>query len=130
MDKRLENFTDLNVYRTAFELQQRIFEITIRFPHEESYSLTDQIRRSTRSIGANIAEAWQKRRYPAHFISKLTDSQAEQAETQHWLVTCLECKYIKQSEYDELAKTCTRIGRMLGQMIKKANTFCRNEKVD
>lgn len=74
MAERIESFRDLNVYQSAFELQQEIFIISKSFPKEELYSLTDQIRRSSRSIGANIAEAWQKRRYEAHFVSKLTDS--------------------------------------------------------
>jgi len=74
MTERIESFRDLNVYQAAFELQQDIFEVTKGFPREELYSLVDQIRRSSRSIGGNIAEAWQKRRYEAHFVSKLTDS--------------------------------------------------------
>ena len=94
MSEIIERFQDLNVYKKAFELQQKIFKITKRFPKEEIYSLTDQIRRSSRSIGANIAEAWQKRRYEAHFVSKLSDADGEQAETQHWLETSLACDYI------------------------------------
>ena len=83
MSEKIESFRDLNVYKLPFELQQEIFILTKKFPKEELYSLTDQIRRSSRSIGANIAESWQKRLYAAHFISKLTDADAEQAETQH-----------------------------------------------
>jgi len=83
MSERIESFRELNVYKLAFELQQEIFLLTKRFPKEELYSLTDQIRRSSRSIGANIDEAWQKRLYTAHFVSKLSDADAEQAETQH-----------------------------------------------
>jgi four helix bundle protein len=88
MAQKISSFRDLNVYQKAFKLQKDIFELTKEFPAEERYSLTDQIRRSSRSIGANIAEAWQKRLYPAHFVSKLTDADGEQAETQHWLDTC------------------------------------------
>ena len=77
MSERIESFKDLKVYKKAFELQQEIFEITKRFPKEERYSLTDQIRRASRSIGGNIAESWQKRRYVAHFVSKLSDSDGE-----------------------------------------------------
>ena len=85
MKIRAESYRDLKVYQTAFELQQLIFVLTKKFPREELYSLTDQIRRSSRSIGANIAESWQKRRYPAHFVSKLSDADGEHAETRHWL---------------------------------------------
>ena len=94
MSRKILSFRDLEVYKTAFTLQQEIFEISKGFPKEELYSLTDQIRRSSRSIGANVAEAWHKRRYKAHFVSKLSDSDGEQAETQHWLDTALACKYI------------------------------------
>jgi len=93
MGDRIRSFRDLRVYQEAFRLQQEVFEVSKGFPKEELYSLTDQIRRSSRSIGANLAEAWQKRRYPAHFLSKLSDSDGEQAETQHWLETALACKY-------------------------------------
>jgi four helix bundle protein len=94
MGERIMSFRDLKVYQMAFKLQQKIFEITKHFPKEETYSLTDQIRRSSRAVGANIAEAWQKRRYVAHFVSKLTDSDGEQAETQHWIITAFSCGYI------------------------------------
>jgi len=89
MSEQIQSFKELNVYKAAFELQQKIFEITKEFPKEEQYSLTDQIRKASRSIGANIAESWQKRRYQAHFVSKLSDSDGEQAETRHWLDTSL-----------------------------------------
>jgi len=92
MVKRIESFRDLEVYKKAFALQQDIFELTKSFPKEELYSLTDQIRRSSRSVGSNIAEAWQKRRYIQHFVSKLSDSDGEQAETQHWLDTAFACQ--------------------------------------
>jgi four helix bundle protein len=92
MSEKILRFKDLRVYQLAFALQQEIFEISKRFPAEERYALTDQIRRASRSIGANIAEAWQKRRYVAHFISKLTDADGEQAESQHWLNTAMACR--------------------------------------
>src|SRR4029079_9856603 len=81
MSERISSFKELRVYQMAFELQQEIFLVSPRFPLDERYSLTDQVRRSSRSIGANIAEAWQKRRYIAHFVSKLTDAAGEQSET-------------------------------------------------
>ena len=96
--ERILSFRDLRVYKLAFELQQEIFRITKRFPAEERYALTDQVRRSSRSIGANIAEAWQKRRYVAHFVSKLTDADGEQAETQHSLYTSVACDYVSDKE--------------------------------
>ena len=85
MNNKVNSGRELATYKTAFELQQRIFEVSKSWPREESYSLTDQIRRSSRSIGANIAESWAKRRYPAHFKSKLTDADGELQETLHWL---------------------------------------------
>ncbi len=126
MAEKISSFRDLRVYQKAFQLQQAIFEITRQFPAEEKYSLTDQIRRSSRSIGANVAESWQKRRYPAHFVSKLTDADAEQTETQHWLDTAKACEYISVQNHENLMNECLEIGRMLGSMINKPDTFCRN----
>jgi four helix bundle protein len=94
--KYAQSFRDLIVYQKSRELQNEIFKLSKSFPKEETYSLTDQVRRSSRSIGANITEAWAKRRYEKHFISKLTDSDGEQMETQHWIETALECDYIDQ----------------------------------
>lgn len=124
MSEKIESFRDLNVYKLAVELQQEIFVLTKRFPKEELYSLTDQLRRSSRSIGANIAESWQKRRYPAHFVSKLSDADGEQAETQHWLDTSLECKYISAKEHALLLARCKAIGRMLGKMMAEPESWC------
>ena len=124
MDKRINSFRDLNVYQLAFELQREIFEISKKFPPEERYALTDQGRRSSRSIGANIAEAWHKRRYPAHFVSKLTDADGEQAETQHWLDTARACGYFSVERFQPLLQKCQRIGQMLGAMIAKPEAFC------
>jgi four helix bundle protein len=125
MSEIIERFQDLNVYKKAFELQQEIFKITKGFPKEEIYSLTDQIRRSSRSIGANIAEAWQKRRYEAHFVSKLSDADGEQAETQHWLETSLACEYLSLEEFKKLFNMCKEIGKMLGKMMKNPKNWCR-----
>jgi four helix bundle protein len=111
-------FQDLDVYKLAFQLQQVIFRISKSFPKEEAYSLTDQIRRSSRSVGANIAEAWRKRRYPAHFASKLTDSDGENAETQHWLATACDCGYLEKSVFVSLHQHSEEIGAKLGAMIK------------
>jgi four helix bundle protein len=124
MGERIERFQDLKVYQLAFELQQEIFELTKTFPKEEIYSLTNQIRKSSRSIGANISESWQKRRYNSHFISKLTDADGEQAETQHWLDTSLTCEYISSEEYGRLFLKCKEIGRMLGKMMQEPEKWC------
>jgi four helix bundle protein len=124
MSEQILSFKDLRVYKLAFELQQEIFGISKRFPAEERYALTDQIRRASRSIGANLAEAWQKRRYIAHFVSKLTDADGEQAETQHWLNTAAACDYIADREVRVLLQKCSRIGQMLGTMMAKPEKFC------
>jgi four helix bundle protein len=128
MSEKISSFKDLRVYRLAFEVQREIFETSKRFPSEERYALTDQIRRASRSIGANLAEAWQKRRYVAHFISKLTDADGEQAETQHWLDTATACNYVSEKEQEVLLGKCSRIGQMLGTMMAKPEKFC--EKTD
>jgi four helix bundle protein len=128
MSEKIQSFRDLNVYKLAFELQQEIFILTTKFPKEELYSLTDQIRRASRSIGANIAEAWHKRIYAAHFVSKLSDADAEQAETQHWLDTSLKCKYISSKGHQVLLEKCRKIGRMLGKMMAKPENWCSQLK--
>ncbi len=126
MAERIESFRDLKVYQQSFRLQQAVFIQTRIFPVEERYSLTDQIRRSSRSIGANIAEAWHKRRYQAHFVSKLTDADGEHAETLHWLQTALDCGYIDAGKHDELNTMCHEIGAMLGKMMSIPETFCKH----
>jgi four helix bundle protein len=90
----IASFRDLRVYKSAKELQQAIFHISKTWPSDEKFSLTDQVRRSSRSIGANIAESWAKRNYPSHFVSKLTDADGELQETAHWISTALDCRYI------------------------------------
>jgi four helix bundle protein len=119
-----ESFRDLIVYQKSRQLSRDILRITKTFPKEEMFSLTDQIRRSSRSIGANIAEEWAKRRYEKHFISKLTDSDGEQMETQHWIETAFDCDYIDQKVSTQLVEKCLEIGRMLGGMMDKAELFC------
>ena len=119
-----ESFRDLVVYQKAREIAGRIFEITRGFPKEEMYSLTDQIRRSSRSVGAQIAEAWAKRRYEKHFVSKLTDADGEQLETQHWIDTAADCGYLDYAQATGLKDELSKIGRMLNSMIKKSEQFC------
>ena len=123
------SFKELVVCQKARDLAKSVFEITKTFPKEEMYSLTDQIRRSSRSIGAQIAEAWGKRRYERHFISKLTDADAEQLETQHWIIVAQDCEYLTCEQTETLNQNLSEIGRMLYSMMKKANQFC-SEKTD
>jgi len=126
--ERLEyaaSFQNLLAYQKAKELSQQIFAISKSFPKEETYSLTDQIRRSSRSVGAQVAEAWAKRRYEKQFVSKLTDGDGEQQGTQHWIGVCLDCGYISAEEAQDLQAKCERIGRLLGGMIAKAELFCK-----
>lgn len=110
-------FQDLLAYKKSFSLAMKIFEISKSFPQEEKYSLTDQIRRSSRSVPANIAEAYRKRVYPRHFHSKLTDSDAENSETQVWIEFCFKCKYINEETYNELITDGDEIGKLLNYMI-------------
>jgi len=123
MGQKIESFEDLEVYQLALELQQDIFRLSKRFPKEETYSLTDQVRRSSRSIGANISEAWAKRRYSAHFVSKLSDSDGEQNETRHWLTSALLCEYISESDFNTLIVKCKEVGCKLGNMMKHADKW-------
>ena len=118
-------YKDLIVYQKAFELAMRVFHITKKFPKEEMYSLTDQIRRSSRSIGSNIAESWPKRRYERAFVSKLTDSQSEACETIHWLDVSLESKYITDIEHQRLFNLTIEVQKMLESMILQPEKFCK-----
>jgi four helix bundle protein len=120
----IRDFKELNVYRTAFDAAFSVFEMSKRFPRDERYSLTDQVRRSSRSICANIAEAWRKRRYPASFVSKLSDADAEAAETQVWLDIALRCGYIDATAHDELADRYDHICAQLVKMMADAERWC------
>jgi len=119
----VRHFKELEVYQRQRELSREVFRLSKRFPAEEKYSLTDQLRRASRSIGAQIAEAWAKRLYPKHFISKLTDADGEQMETQHWLIETGDCGYVGELDSKRLLGLCEEIGRMLGSMIRKAESF-------
>lgn len=123
METAIRSYRDLRIYQAAFALQQEIFRATRSFPPEEKYSLTDQIRRSSRSIGANLAEAWAKRRFAAHFLSKLTDVDGEAGETWHWLETARACEYLDDNETARLLDQLESVCRMLGRMMKEADTF-------
>jgi len=122
------SFQDLDVYILARALARDIFVITAAFPHDERFSLTDQWRRAVRSIGANIAEAWGKRRYEAHFVSKLTDADAEKYETVHWTEIACDCGYIDAGCKERLLQQCEQIGRKLGTMIDRAESFCNPDR--
>lgn len=116
-------FQELLAYQKSFALAMTIFEVSKSFPKEELYSLTDQIRRSSRSVSANIAEAYRKRIYPKNFQSKLTDSDAENAETQVWLEFCLNCNYIDQAFYFRLYNESQEIGKLINYMILNPKRF-------
>ena len=127
--KNYNGFKDLIVYRKAFELSVKIFHLTKSFPKEELYSLTDQIRRSSRSVGSNIAESWPKRRYVRSFVAKLIDSQSEACETTHWLDESVILKYITEGEHQELIDLNLEIQKMLESMIHSPEKFCHTASV-
>ena len=114
---------DLEVYKKAFEAAMQVFELSKKFPREEVYSLTDQIRRSSRSVCANLAEAWRKRRYEAAFVSKLNDSEAEAAETQTWLEFAVRCEYLAPDVGRDLFKAYNEVISMLVAMINNADSW-------
>ena len=116
-------FQDLLAYQKSFSLAMKIFEITKSFPKEEMYSLTDQIRRSSRSVPANIAEAYRNRVYPKHFHSKLTDSDAENSETQVWLEFALKCNYINENNHSALLNESNEVGKLINYMILNPQKF-------
>jgi len=120
----VKHFKELRVYRQGFAAAGRIYALSKGWPKEERYSLTDQIRRSSRSVCANIAEAWRKRRYPAHFVSKLSDADSEAAETQVWLDFALDCGYINQETRDELYATYENVAGGLVNMMSNPDTWC------
>lgn len=117
------DFKELLAYKKSFELAMEIFELSKAFPKEERYSLTDQIRRSSRSVAANIAESYRKRRYVNHFISKLTDSDAENSETSTWLEFSLKCKYIDIETFEKLNSKSIEIGKLVNYMINNPKKF-------
>lgn len=113
----------LIVYQKAYAVAMRIYTLTQRFPSEERYALTSQIRRSSRSVCMNLREAWAKRRYEAHFISKLSDCDGENGETDTALDFARDCSYITEHEHAELTGLCAEVGRMLGAMIREPRKF-------
>lgn len=124
--KKILKHTDLEVYQLAFEAAMKVFELSKSFPLEERFSLTDQIRRSSRSVCANLAEAWRKRRYKAAFISKLNDSEGEAGETQVWLQFSVKCGYLKRDTVATIYTEYDSILAMLVSMIHDSNKWIIN----
>jgi four helix bundle protein len=119
---KIRSHKELEVYKLSFTSAMRIFEISKRFPKEETYSLTDQIRRSSRSVCSNQAEAFRKRRYPKSFVSKLSDSESEAAETQTWLDFAINCEYITKVEHTELTESYENIiGKLVNMSLHPEN---------
>jgi four helix bundle protein len=120
---QIRSAKDLRVYQRAYALAMDIFNISKTWPREEKYSLTDQVRRSSRSVCANLREAWAKRKYEAHFTNKLTDSDGENSETDTWLDFAKDCKYISDEDHHRMTNECREVGAMLGSMIKNPTPF-------
>lgn len=120
---RINSAKDLKVYQVAYDLAMKIFELSKSFPPEEKFALTSQIRRSSRSVCLNLREAWAKRRYEAHFTSKLTDCDGENSETDSSLDFAKDCKYITPQQHATLINLCQEVGRMLGSMLTQPSSF-------
>jgi four helix bundle protein len=120
-----QGFRDLKAYQMAFDLAMEIFEESKKFPPEEKYSLTDQIRRSSRSVAANIGEGYRKKRYPKMFVSKMADADGEATETQVWIDFATKCGYLPAIRQAQLRKGYEEVGRMLGGMIAHPERFSR-----
>jgi four helix bundle protein len=122
-NREYRGFRDLKVYQLSYEAAKEVHQITKAFPREERYSLTDQVRRSSRAIPAIIGEAWKKRRYPKSFVSKLTDASGEQAETTVWLDFARDFKYLREEDWERLIVQFEEIGAMLHAMIENPSKF-------
>lgn len=120
----MAGFKDLTVYKKAFEMARLVFVLSKRFPSEERFSLTDQVRRSSRSVTAQYAEGYRKKRYPAHFFSKMTDADGENAETQVWLDHAVACEYVTQADIAPILAISEEVGRLLGDMIEHPDKYC------
>jgi len=124
----IKSAKELNVYQKGYELAMQVFKLSKRFPVDERFALTSQIRRSSRSICLNLREAWAKRRYEAHFISKLTDCDGENSETDTSLDFAKDCGYITSEQHTEMASLCQEIGKMLGSMINNPGPFLISDR--
>lgn len=120
------DFKKLLAHQKSFDLGMAVYNISKSFPKEETYALTDQIRRSSRSVSVNIAEAYRKRRYARHFISKLTDADGENSETSVWLDYALACEYLKKEDFEKLEKDVIEIGKLINYMINNPGRFGAN----
>ena len=120
---KINSASELKVYKKAYQLAMEIFMVSKTWPADEKYSLTNQIRRSSRSVCGNLDEVWAKRRYKAHFISKLTDVDGENSETATWLRFAKDCGYLSPEEYIELANKCIEFGKMVGSMLMRPEPF-------
>ena len=123
MGENIQGFQSLMAYQKAFRQACEIFETTITFPKEEKYSLTDQIRRSSRSVCANLAEAYRKRAYHKHYLLKISDCQGENSDTLVWIDFSLNCKYITKENYDKLININTEVGKLLSYMLSNPDKF-------
>jgi four helix bundle protein len=120
---QISSAKELKVYQLAYALAMEIFRLSKTWPSDEKYSLTDQVRRSSRGVCANLREAWAKRRYEAHFVSKLTDADGENAETDTWLDFARDCGYLNKAEHARLTAECRQVGAMLGGMLGNPTPF-------
>lgn len=128
MQNSQHSFRDLTVYKKAFEMAMEIFEVSKTFPKEERYSLTDQIRRSSRAICSCIAEAYRKRNYPAYFVSKSSDADMENSETQSWLDFSHACNYVDDDKFKGLLTKSEEVGRMLNHMVENPEKYLRKKE--
>jgi len=122
---QINSFLDLIVYQKAYKVSMEIFLLTKEYPKEERYSLVDQVRRSSRSIWANLSEAWAKRKYEKVFVNKLTDCLGEEFETETWLKYSLDCNYINEVTYTDLVRQYEEVRKMLISMINNPDKFCK-----
>jgi len=127
-EKVIRSAKELDVYEKAYNLAMDIFQISKSWPTEERYSLIDQIRRASRSVCSNLREAWAKRRFEAHFISKLTDADGENSETETWLDFAKDCSYLNPSIHERLAAESRQIGAMLGKMLNNPKAFVPKDR--
>lgn len=123
MGERINSYKELNVYQNAMETAMEIFELTKSFPHEEKYSMVDQMRRASRSVCVNIAEAWRKRRYKAAFIAKLSDAESEACETQVWIEFAYRCNYLNAEQCEKIDKEYNQIIAQLVRMIDEVDKW-------
>ena len=120
-----QTFRDLTVYKKVFTLVMEIYQLSKKFPQEERYSLTDQVRRSSRSVCSCVGEAYRKRQYKAHFVSKSSDADMENTETRVWLDFALSCQYITEEVWNDLEKKSEEVGKLLNQMIENPEKYFR-----